>query len=267
VSRRFGGVVAVDGVDLDVRAAEIVALIGPNGAGKTTLFDVVSGVLPASAGEVTVGGARVTGPPHRVARARAARTFQSLKVFGSMTVLGNVLVGRYARTRAGIVAGALRLPARAEERAAEAEARRLCGLLGLADAADAPAAALPFGTQRLVELARALATEPDVLLLDEPMAGLSAAERAALVAVLRRLRAGGMAILLVEHDIDLVMATADRVAVLDEGRLIADGPPAAVRHDPAVIAAYLGAEQEAEAERAAGELEAAGADGGRPDGA
>jgi branched-chain amino acid transport system permease protein len=260
LSHRFGGVVAVDDVSLEVRTAEIVALIGPNGAGKTTLFNAVSGVLAPSSGEVTVRGVAITGPPHRAARARLARTFQNLQIFGSMTVLGNVLAGRYARTSAGIVAGALRLPARAEERTAEAEARRLCELLGLGDVVDQPAAGLPFGRQRVVELARALATEPDVLLLDEPMAGLSAAERAALVGILRRLRQGGMAILLVEHDIDLVMATADRVVVLDEGRVIASGPPAEVRRDPAVIAAYLGTDEEV-ARRAATELEAAAASG------
>jgi branched-chain amino acid transport system permease protein len=244
VSRRFGGVRAVDGVDLVVATGEVVALIGPNGAGKSTLFDLVSGVTLASAGTVEVAGVRVAGRPHRVAAARAARTFQNLRIFGSMSVLENVMVGRHLRSRAGMVAAAVVLPARAEEAAVEASARGLLDLLGLADVADHPAGELPFGRQRLVEIARALATEPDLLLLDEPMAGLSAAERAGLVGLLRRLRDGGMAILLVEHDVDAVMALADRVVVLDEGRVIAQGAPAQIRHDPAVISAYLGDEIE-----------------------
>jgi ABC-type branched-subunit amino acid transport system ATPase component len=242
VSRRFGGVRAVDGVDLQVATGEVVALIGPNGAGKSTLFDVISGVTPASAGTVAVADTMVAGRPHRVAAARAARTFQNLEIFGSMTVLQNVMVGRHLRSRAGMLAAAVVLPARAEEAAVEASARGLLDLLGLAEVADAPAGELPFGRQRLVEIARALATEPDLLLLDEPMAGLSAAERAGLVRLLRRLRAGGMAILLVEHDVDAVMALADRVVVLDEGRVIAAGAPAQVRKDPAVVSAYLGDE-------------------------
>jgi branched-chain amino acid transport system permease protein len=242
VSRRFGGVRAVDGVDLVVATGEVVALIGPNGAGKSTLFDVISGVIQASAGTVAVADTRVAGRPHQVAAARAARTFQNLEIFGSMTALENVMVGRHLRSRAGMLAAAVVLPARAEEAAIEASARGLLDLLGLAEVADAPAGELPFGRQRLVEIARALATEPDLLLLDEPMAGLSAAERAGLVRLLRRLRDGGMAILLVEHDVDAVMALADRVVVLDEGRVIGEGPPAAIRKDPAVISAYLGDE-------------------------
>jgi len=239
--REFGGLVAVDDVDLEVRTGEIVALIGPNGAGKTTVFNMVSGVLAPTGGRVEIGGHPVAGRrPHAVAAARAARTFQNLEVFGSMTVVGNVMVGRHLRSRRGFAAAALVLPARGEERAVEAAARELVELVGLGDVADVPAADLPFGRQRLVEVARALATEPDLLLLDEPMAGLSAAERLALAQLLRRLRAGGMALLLVEHDIDVVMALADRVVVLDEGRRIAFGPPAEVRRDPEVMRAYLG---------------------------
>ena len=250
LTRRFGGVVAVDHVDLEVTAGEIVALIGPNGAGKTTCFNMVSGALAPSEGTVTLGGQRIEGrKPHVFARARATRTFQNLQVFSSASVLGNVMVGRHLRSRAGLLRGALVLPARAEERAILADSRRLLDLLGLAEDAERPVADLPFGRQRLVEVARALATEPDLLLLDEPMAGLSGSERRALATLLRRLRAGGMAIVLVEHDVEAVLALADRVAVLDDGRLIALGPPAQVRADPAVIAAYLGVEEDdAEAE-------------------
>lgn len=245
LSRRFGGVVAVDDIGLEVRAGEILALIGPNGAGKTTVFNMLSGVLAPSAGTVELGGRRIEGrKPHVFAAGRATRTFQNLQIFGSSSVVGNVAVGRHLRSRAGLVQAALVFPAVREERAVAAEARRLVDLVGLHDDADRPAADLPFGRQRLVELARALAAEPDLLLLDEPLAGLSGAERRLLARLLSRLRAGGMAIVLVEHDVEAVLALADRVAVLDDGHLIALGPPEQVRHDPAVIAAYLGVEDD-----------------------
>ena len=253
LTKRFGGVVAVDDVSLTVHAGEILALIGPNGAGKTTVFNMVSGVLAPTAGTVRIARAEVQGrPPHVAAGRGATRTFQNLQVFGSASVLGNVMVGRHRRSRAGLLRGALLL-ARREERAVEAAARELVELVGLAEDADRPAADLPFGRQRLVEIARALAAEPDVLLLDEPMAGLSGAERRRLAALLRRLRAAGTAVVLVEHDVEAVLALADRVAVLDDGRLIALGPPEQVRHDPAVVAAYLGvAEDSTEARELAG---------------
>ncbi|SNS41178.1 amino acid/amide ABC transporter membrane protein 2, HAAT family /amino acid/amide ABC transporter ATP-binding protein 1, HAAT family [Geodermatophilus pulveris] len=245
LTKRFGGVTAVDDLDLTVHAGEIVALIGPNGAGKTTAFNMVSGAVVPTAGTVTVAGTRVEGrKPHVAARAGATRTFQNLQIFGSATVLGNVMVGRHLRSRAGLVGAALVLPARREERAVEASARELLDLLGLGPDADRLAVDLPFGRQRLVEVARALALEPDLLLLDEPMAGLSGAERRDLARLLRRLRAGGMAIVLVEHDVEAVLALADRVAVLEDGVRIALGTPDQVRHDPAVIAAYLGVDPE-----------------------
>jgi branched-chain amino acid transport system permease protein len=244
LTRRFGGVVAVDDVDLTVGMGEILALIGPNGAGKTTVFNMISGVLPPTAGTVSVGGRRIEGrKPHVFAEARATRTFQNLQIFGSMSVVGNVMVGRHLRSRAGLLAGALVVPALREERAIEAEARRIVDLVGLGADADRPAGDLPFGRQRLVEVARALASEPDLLLLDEPMAGLSGAERRELARLLRRLRAGGMGIVLVEHDVEAVLALADRIAVLDDGVLIALGTPEQVRHNPAVIAAYLGVDE------------------------
>ncbi|HEX5995245.1 MAG TPA: ATP-binding cassette domain-containing protein [Jiangellales bacterium] len=243
--RRFGGVTAVDDVSFDVRAGEIFGLIGPNGAGKTTCFNMVSGVLPPSEGSVRLRQERIDGrKPHVFARARATRTFQNLQIFRSATVRGNVAVGRHLRSRAGLLRGALVLPARGEERQIVRSADELLALVGLAGDADRLSADLPFGRQRLLEIARALALEPDLLLLDEPMAGLSGAERRELARLLRRLRAGGMAIVLVEHDVEAVLALADRVAVLDDGRLIALGTPEEVRHDPAVVTAYLGVEEE-----------------------
>ncbi|SCL33582.1 branched-chain amino acid transport system permease protein [Micromonospora rhizosphaerae] len=241
LTRRFGGVTAVNAVSFDVRAGEIFALIGPNGAGKTTCFNMISGVLTPSAGSVRLGDTRIDGrKPHVFARARATRTFQNLQIFRSTTVRGNVSVGRHLRSGAGMLRGALSLPARAEERQIQRSVDELLALTGLAADADRPAADLPFGRQRQLEIARALALEPDLLLLDEPMAGLSGAERHDLVRLLRRLRAGGMAIVLVEHDVEAVLALADRVAVLDDGHLIALGTPDEVRQDPAVLAAYLG---------------------------
>lgn len=241
LTKQFGGVVAVDSLDLTVHAGEIVALIGPNGAGKTTAFNMITGAILPSAGTVTMAGKRVEGrKPHVIAEAGATRTFQNLQIFGSSTVLGNVMVGRHLRSRAGLLRAALVLPARAEERVVEQSSRELLELLGLGGDAGRLAADLPFGRQRLVEIARALALEPDVLLLDEPMAGLSGAERRHLARLLRRLRAGGMAIVLVEHDVEAVLALADRVAVLEDGVRIALGTPDEVRRDPAVVAAYLG---------------------------
>ncbi|MCZ2816033.1 branched-chain amino acid ABC transporter ATP-binding protein/permease [Modestobacter sp. VKM Ac-2984] len=245
LTKRFGGVTAVDDFDLTVAAGEIVALIGPNGAGKTTAFNMISGAVTPTAGEVTMAGTRVEGrKPHVFARAGATRTFQNLQIFASATVLGNVMVGRHLRSRSGMLGAALVLPARREERAVEESARELLDLLGLGEDADRLAVDLPFGRQRLVEIARALALDPDLLLLDEPMAGLSGTERRELARLLRRLRAGGMAIVLVEHDVEAVLALADRVAVLEDGVRIALGTPDEVRHDPAVLAAYLGVEPE-----------------------
>lgn len=264
LTKRFGGVVAVREVSLDVRAGEILALIGPNGAGKTTCFDMISGVLGPSAGSVTLAGDRIDGAkPHVFARHRATRTFQNLQVFTSASVLGNVMVGRHLRSRAGMLSAALFFPARREEQLIAEHSAQAVRLVGLEQEAGQNAVDLPFGRQRLVELARALALEPDLLLLDEPMAGLSGAERRDLGELLRRLRAEGMGIVLVEHDVEAVLALADRVAVLDEGELIALGSPDEVRADPAVVAAYLGVEDEsAEADEAARDL-SRGAVGGQ----
>ena len=240
LTKRYGGVTALAGLDLEVRAGEIVAVIGPNGAGKTTAFNIITGVMDPSAGTVTLMGTPVQGrPPHVVAALGATRTFQNLQVFGSTTVLGNVKVARHLRSRSGVLRGLLGL-ARREQQDVEACARTALAAMGLAEHAARPVTDLSFGQQRQVEVARALALEPILLLLDEPMAGLSGSERASLSVLLGRAREAGVSVLVVEHDVDAVMALADRVAVLDDGRLIALGAPAAVRDDPAVVAAYLG---------------------------
>ncbi len=240
LTKRYGGVTALDGLDLEVRAGEIVALIGPNGAGKTTAFNIVTGVVPPTEGRVTLAGQPVQGRrPNVVAALGATRTFQNLQTFRSTTVRGNVTVARHLRTRAGLLAGMLGLD-RPEERRTADEVDRVLTATGLEGHADRPITALSFGQQRQVEVARALALAPSLLLLDEPMAGLSLAEREHLAAMLRRVRAAGLSVLLVEHDVAAVMALADRIYVLDDGVLLAEGGPREIRSDPAVIAAYLG---------------------------
>jgi ABC-type branched-subunit amino acid transport system ATPase component len=244
VTVRFGGVHALDGVTAGIEAGRVTALIGPNGAGKTTLMNVVCGLTRAAAGSIRFLGTDVTRlRPHRIARLGMARTFQTAELFGGLTVLDNVLVGRHARMRAGAPAAALRLPRhRRDEREARRAAERLLERLGLGDVAREPATALPHDLQRRTELARALASEPRLLLLDEPLAGLSATEAAELGRTLRELVADGLTVLLVDHAMEAVMALADHVVVLDRGALLAEGPPDAIQADERVIAAYLGDE-------------------------
>ncbi len=245
LSRHFGGVAALTDLDLAVAPGTVTAVIGPNGAGKTTLFNLLTGVLRPSGGGIRFLGREVAGkPPHAVAALGMARTFQNLQLFPQMTVLETVQVGREARRGAGFLGALFRPPpvVRAERAAREAAWEQLA-LIGLADRADDLATSLPFGQQRLLEIARALATEPALLLLDEPAAGLSAGERAALARLVGDIRAAGVTTLLVEHDMAFVMRLADRVAVLNFGAKIADDSPAAVQRDPAVIAAYLGEEE------------------------
>jgi len=244
VGVRFGGIVALDGVSFDVMPGEIVGLIGPNGAGKTTLFNCLSRLYECDRGDIWFGDARLGGlPRHRVAALGIGRTFQNLALFRSMTVLDNVMVGRHCRSRGGFFANALRLPfARREEAAVQAKARELVGLLGLAAVAGRRVADLPFGTQKRVELARALAAEPQLLLLDEPASGLNHEEVGLLGTLIRDIRDKlRLTVLLVEHHMNLVMSISDRVVALNFGRKIAEGTPAEVRAHPELVKAYLGA--------------------------
>jgi branched-chain amino acid transport system ATP-binding protein len=243
VSMSFGGVRALDTVSLEVRRAEVLAIIGPNGAGKTTLFNILSRTFPPTGGEVRfLGHSLGHRRAHEVARLGMARTFQNLQVFGQMTVLENVLVGCHVQGHTGFVAASLRLPlTRREERALRERAEEALQRVGLLERAGELAANLPVGQQRLLELARALGSTPQLLLLDEPAAGLTTRETAALSALVLRLRDElGLTVALIEHDMTLVMGISDRVAVLNHGQKIADDVPSVVQKDPQVVAAYLG---------------------------
>lgn len=242
VRKQFGGLVAVNDVSFDVRAGEIVGLIGPNGAGKSTTFNLVTGLLPATGGEVRLRGERIDGLPSRkIAQRGVARTFQHVKMIPGMTVLENVALGAHLRGHQGVAAAMLRLD-RAEERRLLREAERQLQRIGMADQMDELAGNLALGPQRLMEIARALCADPALLLLDEPAAGLRHKEKQALADVLRQLRGEGLSILLVEHDMDLVMALTDRVVVMEFGTKLMEGTPAEVQASPKVRAAYLGTE-------------------------
>jgi branched-chain amino acid transport system ATP-binding protein len=244
LAKRFGGLVALEEVSFSMAAGAITGLIGPNGAGKTTLFNCLTGLYRPDSGRVLLSGQDITGRrPHTVLRHGLARTFQNIRLFANMTALENVMVGMHTRLSAGPLGAVLRTAAvRAEEAHCVARAHELLARMGLEAQANQTAHTLPYGSQRRLEIARALASEPRLLALDEPAAGMSTAEREHLAGLLHSLRDDGLSLLLIEHDVPLVMELCDHVVALDYGRKIAAGPPQGVRHDPAVIAAWLGAD-------------------------
>jgi branched-chain amino acid transport system ATP-binding protein len=246
IAKHFGGIRALKDVSLTINAGEIYGLIGPNGAGKTTFFNVITGLYQRDGGEIIFDGQPLhVESPHEVTRAGIARTFQNIRLFAEMSALENVMVGRHLRSKSGVLGAVFRTAAtRAEEADISQRAQALLDYVGIAGKADIRAASLSYGDQRRLEIARALATEPKLLALDEPAAGMNATETAGLRALIEKVRADGTTVLLIEHDVKLIMGLCDRVAVLDYGEKIAEDVPAAVQKDSRVISAYLGVPSE-----------------------
>ena len=243
---KFGGLVALDDVSFDIKEGEILGLIGPNGAGKTTCFNAVTGVYRPTSGDIRFNGASITDKKRfEITKLGIARTFQNIRLFPSMTALENVLVGADAQHSTGMLTALFRLPKhRREEREGHDRAMELLRFMGIARAADELASNLSYGDQRRLEIARAMATQPKLICLDEPAAGFNPAEKATLMELIRKVRDQGYTVLLIEHDMRLVMGVTDRIVVLEFGRKIAEGTPAEIRDNPAVIAAYLGVDEE-----------------------
>lgn len=246
LSKAFGGLIALMDLSFTLMPGQIKAIIGPNGAGKTTLFNVITGIFPPTEGSIRFKGRSINrDKPHLIAQKGISRTFQTVELFGNMTVLENVMVGRHVRTKMGLLRSGLRLPGvKKEEEVIVETAQEKLNLVGLAHKADKGASGLPVGEQKLLEVARALATDPELILLDEPAGGLNQTEILGMVEIIRKIRDGGITVLLVEHHMDLVMGISDEITVLNYGEKIAEGTPDEIKNDQKVIDAYLGREMD-----------------------